>query len=356
MSGVFFWARAFLDSLNGWEPVYYAHRFSEVLYPAASYYRAVFVPIVQEHVTMTPRNYLYLLRKYEEYQPHLERLLGSIVTALVPRKLESDPEQLRSIVTRLHQSYPFVELLYCLDERGVQTTLSAAAPGIDDSKRTEPGLGSDRSNRAYYTTAINSEKISTVTAPYLSNATHQLAISAVQRYTTVEDKAGFLVINFNLEKLVTFLNGDEFRRRVHPVFQIVYAIIGVMLVLVAGLLLYEAGAAMYEVIDKHINAPIQIFGTVILITLGLAIFDLGKTILEEEVLLHKDIHHEGSMRRTISRFMSAIVIAVSIESLLLMFKSLLGGPDHLISAVLMLLAAVAMLVGLGAYLKLTDEK
>lgn len=305
---------------------------------------------------MTPRNYLYLLRKYEEYQPQIERLLESIVTALVPRKLETDELQLHKTVKRLHKSYPFVELLYCLDEHGMQTTVSAAAPDIDDSKRSEPGMSSDRSNRAYYTNAVSNEKVSTVTSPYLSNATHQLAISAVQRYLNTEGRVGFLVINFNLEKLITFLNGDELRRRVHPFFQAVYALIGVMLVLIASLLLYYGGKDMYSVVYKHIDEPIKIFGAVILVTLGLAIFDLGKTILEEEVFLHKDIHHEGSMRRTISRFMSAIVIAVSIESLLLMFKSLLGGEDHLNSAVLMLFAAVSMLVGLGVYLKLTDEK
>ncbi len=305
---------------------------------------------------MTPRNYLYLLRKYEDYQPQIERLLDSIVTALMPRKLEVDETELHKTVVRLHKSYPFVELLYCLDEQGMQTTVSAAAPDIEDSKRSEPGMRSDRSNRAYYTKAVKSEKISTVTSPYLSNATHQLAISAVQRYQTTEDKVGFLVINFNLEKLIIFLNGDELRRKVHPFFQLVYGIIGLMLVAVSGLLLYYGGMEMYQVVHDHINAPIQIFGTVILVTLGLAIFDLGKTILEEEVLLHKDIHHEGSIRRTISRFMAAIVIAVSIESLLLMFKSLLGGADHLFDAVLMLFAAVAMLVGLGVYLKLTDRK
>ena len=98
---------------------------------------------------MTPRNYLYLLRKYEDYQPQIDRLLDSIVTALMPRKLESDEEQLHKTVERLHQSYPFVELLYCLDEQGMQTTVSAAAPDIDDSKRSEPGMCSDRSNRAY---------------------------------------------------------------------------------------------------------------------------------------------------------------------------------------------------------------
>ena len=305
---------------------------------------------------MTPRNYLYLLRKYEDYHPQIDRLLDSIVTALMPRRLESDEDQLHKTVERLHQSYPFVELLYCLDEHGMQTTVSAAAPDIDDSKRSEPGMCSDRSNRAYYTKAVNNEKISTVTSPYLSNATHQLAISAVQRYATADDKIGFLVINFNLEKLITFLNGDELRRRVHPFFQAVYAVIGIMLVMVAGLLLYYAGKTMFNVFEEHISATTQIFEVVILITLGLAIFDLGKTIIEEEVLLHKDIHHEGSMRRTISRFMSAIVIAVSIESLLLMFKSLLGDASHLNSAVLMLIAAVSLLVGLGVYLKLTDEK
>lgn len=305
---------------------------------------------------MTPRNYLYLLRKYEDYHPQIDRLLDSIVTALMPRRLESDEDQLHKTVERLHQSYPFVELLYCLDEHGMQTTVSAAAPDIDDSKRSEPGMCSDRSNRAYYTKAVNNEKISTVTSPYLSNATHQLAISAVQRYATADDKIGFLVINFNLEKLITFLNGDELRRRVHPFFQAVYAVIGIMLVMVAGLLLYYAGKTMFNVFEEHISATTQIFEVVILITLGLAIFDLGKTIIEEEVLLHKDIHHEGSMRRTISRFMSAIVIAVSIESLLLMFKSLLGDASHLNSAVFMLFAAVSLLVGLGVYLKLTDEK
>lgn len=305
---------------------------------------------------MTPRNYLYLLSKYDEYQPQIERLLSSIVTAFMPRKLETDEDQLHRTVERLHKSYPFVELIYCLDEHGIQTTISAAAPNIDDSKRTEPGLHSDRSNRAYYTKAVKNDKVSTVTSPYLSNATHQLAISAVQRYTTLGDKTGYLVINFNLEKLITFLNGDELRRRVHPFFQVIYAIIGVMLVMVAGLLLFYAGKAMFDVVQEHIKATTQIFEVVILITLGLAVFDLGKTILEEEVFLHKDIHHEGSTRRTISRFMSAIVIAVSIESLLLMFKSLLGDATHLNSAVMMLIAAVALLIGLGIYLKLTDEK
>ena len=305
---------------------------------------------------MTPRNYLYLLKKYEEYQPQIERLLESIVSSLSPNKLETAHEQLNEVVKRLHNSYPFVELLYCLDENGIQTTESAASPTVPDPKRREPGFGSDRSNRIYYRTARDNSSKITVTQPYLSSATHQLAISAVQRFVDPDNAIRYLVINFNLEKLIIFLNGDSVRRLVHPLFQIIYGVIGVMLVAVSMLLLYSAGQSLFAMLHEHTNTATQAFQSVILVTLGLAIFDLGKTILEEEVLLHKDIHHADSTRRTIARFMSAIVIAVSIESLLLMFKSLLGDATHLDSAVFMLFAAVALLVGLGAYLKLTSEK
>lgn len=304
---------------------------------------------------MTPRNYLYLLKKYDEYQVVVDRLLESILTSLLPNKLMGSFELMQNTITKLHESYPFIELLYCIDEKGVQITESAAAPNIADSKRREPGLGSNRSNRVYYVHAMANKSTATVTQPYLSTATQQLAISAVQRFTDDEGHIRYLVINFNLEKLITFLNGDALRLRVHPLFQMFYAVIGILLVCVSGLLIASAIASLVGVLYEHTSVATKAFHLVILATLGLAIFDLGKTILEEEVLLHKDIHHTGSMRRTISRFMSAIVIAVSIEALLLMFKSLLGDATHLNSAVFMLLAAVALLVGLGAYMRLTRE-
>jgi len=305
---------------------------------------------------MTPRNYLYLLNKFDEYKVQIDRLLESIITALIPTRLEASNEMLNELVKKLHKSYPFVELIYCLNAQGLQITESAAAPKIADSKRREPGINSDRSNRIYYKAASQNSNSTTITQPYLSNATHQLAISAVQRFIGTNNETRYLVINFNLEKLITFLNGDSLRRMVHPYFQVFYGVIGVMLVIVSGLLLFSAGKSLVEVIHDHMTTDTQSFHVVILITLGLAIFDLGKTILEEEVLLHKDIHHTGSTRRTISRFMSAIVIAVSIESLLLMFKSLLSDATHLQNAVWMLIAAVALLVGLGIYLKLTREE
>jgi uncharacterized membrane protein YczE len=87
----------------------------------------------------------------------------------------------------------------------------------------------------------------------------------------------------------------------------------------------------------------------------LAIFDLGKTTLEEEVLLYKDILRHSSTRRTITRFIAAIIIAVSIEALLMIFKSALGEGEHIIQAVWVILAAAVLLLSLGVYVYLGSK-
>ena len=129
-----------------------------------------------------------------------------------------------------------------------------------------------------------------------------------------------------------------------------------MLISVSVLLLFSAAGTLFEAITEPESAVSSTFGTVVMITLALAIFDLGKTILEEEVLKNKDINYKDTSRRTITRFMTAIVIAISIESLLLMFKSLLAGTgEQVMSAVWMLIAAVGLLSSLGVYLKLSKD-
>jgi len=97
-------------------------------------------------------------------------------------------------------------------------------------------------------------------------------------------------------------------------------------------------------------------GVVIYLTLSLAIFDLGKTTLEEEVLLYKDVLRHSSTRRTITRFIAVIIIAVSIESLLMIFKfALKGDGEHIIEAVWILIAVAALLVSLGVYVYLGSK-
>lgn len=303
------------------------------------------------------QNHLRLIENYQQYEQEIHSLLESMMTSFSGTDLLADSDAQTEAIFRLSRHFPFVELMYSVDINGVQLMDTVCSPGASHSSQREPGKGRDRSHRPYMLIARSTENQVSVTNPYLSCATHQLALSSVQAVHDAEgDVAGYLVMNFNLDRLISYLKGDQIRAGIHPLFQSIYAAIGGMLVIVSMLLIYAAGVSLWKVFQLGGDVTTRSFGIVILITLGLAIFDLGKTILEEEVLSNKDIHHNDTSRRTITRFMSAIVIAVSIESLLLMFKSLLvesGG--HVLNAVWMLMAAVALLIGLGAYLKLSKE-
>lgn len=306
---------------------------------------------------MAYHSYLNLISSYERDRIAIDQMIESIVSSLDNSALLTDADAQRQEVDHLSRAYPFIEMLYSLDAEGTQLMDSAYGRQVTEPARRTLGRGSDRSNRPYFQAASQNRRTITVTDPYLSSATHRLAISAVLRFDSDDGTtAGYLVLNLNLQKLIAYLNHDQLRYRFHPVFQAVYTLIGALLLVVAGLLLWGSGELLFTIFTQPTNVATEAFGVVILITLGLAIFDLGKTILEEEVFVHKNIHHHGSTERTIVRFMSAILIAVSIEALLLMFKSLLGNSNQLNQAVFMMLSAVALLIGLGIYRKLSQTK
>ena len=99
-----------------------------------------------------------------------------------------------------------------------------------------------------------------------------------------------------------------------------------------------------------------IFEATILLTLSLAIFDLCKTLFEEEVMgnqrneSHKDIHH------TMVRFLGSIIIALSIEALMLVFKFAMTEPNMLINAIYILGGVGLLLIGLAIYIKFTKTE
>ena len=309
-------------------------------------------------VVNTP-NYINLLEQYNQHEHTIHSLIESMMISLNSHAMLEDRKLQQQVINDLSNAYPFVELLYSLDAQGIQLMDSVYSPTVSHRQYRSLGKGSDRSKRPYMVLAKETSQQVVITSPYLSHATHQLSISGVQHLIGVHQQAlGYLVININLERLIAYLNGDGMRSKFHPWFKAVYGLIGAMLIIVASMLLYSAGESLVDMLIHQKHLATSAFGSVIIITLAMSIFDLGKTILEEEVLVNKDIRNHDTTRRTISRFMAAIIIAVSIEALLLMFKSLLHygtGQSDLMHAVLLLLSAVAMMSGLGVYLWLSNE-
>ena len=292
---------------------------------------------------------LAVIERYEEYRHALDGLIGSIVTGIASPALFDDANARGQAVRCAGRHYPFIDLLYLLDAGGGQ--LTSNLPVRKGHPAGGQGLGANRAQRPYFVLAHDRPDGVSITAPYLSNASGLLCITAIVRIHHGQD-TGYLVLDIDLAEAVAFLMGDAPRKRFVPFFKAVYSIIVAGLFAVVVLLGY---AALRELVDIFTAAGspadlhLKPFGVIIFLTLGLAVFDLGKTILEEEVLMHKDVYRHSSTRRTITRFMAAILIAVSIEGLLLMFKSAVGDGEHVLDGVWMMAAAVGLLVGLGLY-------
>ena len=307
---------------------------------------------------MSKMSHINVLEKYEEHRLAIHNLLSSILSCFADDKMfEQSPDDLTELLNSLCAYYPFVSLLYLLDDQGKQICQNVI--GSHFKGQPKIGAGIDRSKRPYYVLAQKTDNV-VVTEPYLSSVRRELCLSTCVKIISDEGAVkGYVVLDIDLSATLGFLTGDSRRVYFDPYFKIMYTLIVCGLFATALVLLYTAGIECVKVLNsltdttKVIEIP---FGVVIYLTLALAIFDLGKTTLEEEVLLYKDILRHSSTRRTITRFIAVIIIAVSIESLLMIFKfALNGGSEHIIEAVWIIIAAALLLMALGVYVYLGSK-
>lgn len=298
-------------------------------------------------------NYISVIERYHEHKSEIHELLASIFAGAFDKNLFNDELLLKHSLMWVTKHYPFVELMFTLDDHGVQTSKNICN-NIAYSKNMNKDFGVDRSYRPYFIKANENDGI-VVTEPYLSSSSFNLCISTALKYINKSGEVvGILVIDIDLAHAIEFLMGDRKRKKFHPFFISIYTVIVIGLFFIVGILLFSAGNEILHLLIDPTPDDIQLkpFGIIIYLTLALAIFDLGKTTIEEEVLMQKDILRHSSTRRTITRFMATILIAVSIEALLLMFKSVLGSSEYLVNAVAMMATSVGLLIGLGVYVYL----
>lgn len=304
---------------------------------------------------MSEMSYTQVIEHYHQHTKSINELIGSILCGLNDPLIFNDEKKLKKTFSTLKKNYPFLEMIYKLDPAGKQISQNI---GMEPKNHNNTEIGKDRSHRPYFLeTQQESPSRTNVTSPYLSTFTRSLCISAASKIKSAEGILGYIVLDINLTSSIEFMMGDRLRSRFNIFFKSIFAIISIGLFSVVLLLFYLSLTELLSIFtfDNNKEDYVKPFGIIIYLTLALAIFDLAKTTLEEEVLMHKDIFRHSSTRRTITRFMSAILIAVSIESLLLMFKSVLSHDDMLPSAIGMMLSSALLLLALGAYVYLSAK-
>lgn len=134
----------------------------------------------------------------------------------------------------------------------------------------------------------------------------------------------------------------------------VFGLASLVLMLIAvALSVYSAYlivAAVAQGWDKSGAGLLEAIGYVVI---AVAVFDVAKYFVEEEVIRGREMRIASEARRSLTKFMSTIVIAVFIEALVMVFRE--GGKDvtRVLYPAAILLMGVVIILGLGLYQRLS---
>ncbi len=125
---------------------------------------------------------------------------------------------------------------------------------------------------------------------------------------------------------------------------------GLALVGMAGLEIWQAlSLAMAEGEQPRFVRILEGIG---LLTIAVAAFELGQTVLEEEVQRSANISTPTRVRRFLSRFMIVVIVSLAIECLVSAFQSLHGHPELLPNAAVIGACAAVLLLAWGGFIRL----
>lgn len=135
-----------------------------------------------------------------------------------------------------------------------------------------------------------------------------------------------------------------------------FCVISVALMILSGGLIIYAGMqllAVFGVPEANIGATM--LDSVGYAVIAVAVFEVAKYIFEEEVMDPSEMRHVGEARRSLTKFLSTIAIAVFLEALVSIFQASKDpvAMHQMLYPTLLLLAGVALVVGLGAYQRLS---
>ena len=85
----------------------------------------------------------------------------------------------------------------------------------------------------------------------------------------------------------------------------------------------------------------------------MAVFDVAKYFIEEEVIRGREMRIASEARRSLTKFISTISIAVFIEGLVTVVRVSKQDVDKMLYPNLLLLTAIVIVVGLGLYQRLS---
>ncbi len=289
------------------------------------------------------------IQEFGEIRTKARAYLCFLLQRYIPNYMpEPSLESIINALKILKKEIPEAEAFYVLDRTGTQII-----DAISNNPEYRRGKGVNRSMRAYYYRAVR-EKRCILTDPYPSLLSHELTVTA--SYPVYDERKNLVYIvciDISLRNVLKMFHPTSAGTFFGHFSRVSYSLFTFALLMVAILLFFKGMMSIltYGIHFEELDIK-EIFESTILITLSLAIFDLVKTLFEEEVLGHHKRKEVGDIHKTMIRFLGSIVIALSIEALMLVFKFAIIGPEKILYAVYLIGAVTFLLIGLSFYLKI----
>lgn len=239
------------------------------------------------------------------------------------------------------KKHDFLQLIYEVDQDYKQTSAVICRRTKDTSS-----LKCNKSH--YFTKLVLDEEGFYISNPYIHYRTGKASITVVRKIGE-----HYFVFDCDLILLLEELKMIEYNSWHEGIKRGIYIIGSTLLAVIALILILYGGWQMVSIflMPGHGEFFHVMFKSIIAVTLGIAIFDLSKQIMEHEVLFHSFSHEEGRPYKILGKFLVSIVIALSIETLMVVFKITLEDYTQMLSAFYLLLGTTAMFIGLAYFYK-----
>lgn len=144
---------------------------------------------------------------------------------------------------------------------------------------------------------------------------------------------------------------------VHTTSRLLYLIVAITIAAISLLLIGYGITEVWDVIHGASKDIIdKLLDAIGIVVISLALFDVAKYLMEEEVLKTELLPKtKEDLRQTLIKFLSIIAIAISLEALVFIIRVGKTDVTHLSYPIALLVASVAVVIGLGVFIRISKE-
>lgn len=131
----------------------------------------------------------------------------------------------------------------------------------------------------------------------------------------------------------------------------VYGIVALAMAAISIGLIWVSMGRAYQALFESMEPEGVLLDAVSSLVISVAILDVAKYVMEEEVLRSRELRKPSEAREAVTKFMVIIALVVAIEGIVLVFDVGNTSPELLLFPIMLLVVSVVIVIGLGIFQK-----